>query len=91
VAGQADFIEFSISTSGLCDKAEVVLEAPWGSQRLVLGDGRHRVEVKGLAEGVYRVRYSFSCGGYRKSGEVEVRASKSSPRSPRRPSTFFTQ
>ncbi|ACL11529.1 predicted endonuclease-methyltransferase fusion protein [Desulfurococcus amylolyticus 1221n] len=91
VAGQADFIEFSISTSGLCDKAEVVLEAPWGSQRLTLGDGRHRVEVEGLAEGVYRVRYSFSCGDYRKSGEVEVRASKSSPRSPRRPSTFFTQ
>ncbi len=91
VAEQTDFIEFSISTSGLCDKAEVVLEAPWGSQMLALGDGRHRVEVKGLAEGVYRMRYSFSCGGYRGGGEVEVRASKSSPKAPRRPSTFFNQ
>lgn len=51
VAEQTDFIEFNIFTAGLCDKAEVVLYAPWGSQKLVLGDGRHRVEVKGVAEG----------------------------------------
>ncbi|MGC9107207.1 MAG: Eco57I restriction-modification methylase domain-containing protein [Infirmifilum sp.] len=87
VAGERDFIEFGISTSGLCKEAEVVLEAPWGSERLSVGDGRHRVEVK-LDEGVYKVSYSFRCGKYVRDGVVEVKASRSVGKSPRRPSTL---
>jgi hypothetical protein len=87
-ADQRDFIEFSVSTAEYCDRAEVVFEAPWGVQRISVGDGRHRVEVRGLKEGIYDVRFRLVCGDYVKDGVVKVSVSKFVSKTLKRPSTL---
>ncbi|MEM4593104.1 MAG: N-6 DNA methylase, partial [Sulfolobales archaeon] len=86
-ADQRDFIEFSVATAGKCDRARLVLEGPWGVRELSLGEGRHRFEVN-LPEGVYEVKYRFTCGEYSCEGSINVTSSASQLTGPRRPRTL---
>ncbi|MEM2187050.1 MAG: N-6 DNA methylase [Thermofilaceae archaeon] len=87
IADHEDFIEFSVVTAGRCDRARLVLEGPWGVRELSLGEGRHRFEVN-LPEGVYEVKYRFTCGEYSCEGSINVTSSASQPTGPRRPRTL---
>ncbi|MEM2299167.1 MAG: hypothetical protein QXW23_06565, partial [Thermofilaceae archaeon] len=87
IADHEDFIEFSVVTAGKCDRARLVLEGPWGVRELSLGEGRHRFEVN-LPEGVYEVKYRFTCGEYSCEGSINVTSSASQPTGPRRPRTL---
>ncbi|MEZ0345543.1 MAG: class I SAM-dependent DNA methyltransferase, partial [Infirmifilum sp.] len=87
VAGERDYVEFNVSTAGQCDKAEVVLEGPWGVKSLSVGDGRQRFEVV-LPEGIYEIKYSFKCSDYVLEGSVRIASSKSVPTGPRREKTL---
>ncbi|MEM3944008.1 MAG: N-6 DNA methylase [Thermofilaceae archaeon] len=87
IADHEDFIEFSVVTAGKCDRARLVLEGPWGVRELSLGEGRHRFEVN-LPEGVYEVKYRFTCGEYSCEGSINVTSSASQLTGPRRPRTL---
>ncbi|MEM4539748.1 MAG: N-6 DNA methylase [Candidatus Korarchaeota archaeon] len=87
VANQRDYIEFSVVTADECKEARITLEGPWGVRGLSLGEGRHKMEVF-LPEGVYEVRYKFTCGEHSYGGSFKVTSSKSLPAGPRRPSTL---
>ncbi|MEM1697904.1 MAG: hypothetical protein QXG48_04550, partial [Thermofilaceae archaeon] len=87
IADREDFIEFSVVTAGKCDRARLILEGPWGVRELSLGEGRHRFEVN-LPEGVYEVKYRFSCGEFSYEGSINVTSSASQPTGPRRPRTL---
>ncbi|MCX8168407.1 MAG: BREX-1 system adenine-specific DNA-methyltransferase PglX [Ignisphaera sp.] len=86
-ADRMDYIEVSVSTAGVCSEVKLSVDAPWGSQVLSLGDGRHRIEVS-LPEGMYELKYKFTCSNHSGEGVVRIASSKSVVAGPRKPSTL---
>ncbi|MEM2352442.1 MAG: class I SAM-dependent DNA methyltransferase, partial [Thermoproteota archaeon] len=88
IAEQEDYIEVNVSTAGKSDVIELTLDAPWGSQKLFLGDGRHRINIKPLAEGAYELKFRWSCAEYSGEGSIKVVSSRIKSQAPKRPSTL---
>ncbi|WP_338602788.1 N-6 DNA methylase [Sulfolobus tengchongensis] len=87
LSNHEDFIEFLVSTQELCDKAELLINTPWGSQKLEVKNGKNKIKVN-LSEGIHKINYTFKCGDYSVNGTVEITAKRSSTSGPKRPRTL---